>query len=347
MTFTVTYRAKDGALREERVEAASRAECVAECRRRGIAPTKIAEGRSGKSAAPKGANGQDARSPSQRAGRPLSQWLIAVVLIAVVAGGAWWWFGGRGATEPAEEAPSKPKAAAGGDGTGNAADSKRTTTRGAVRRDARNHKTPEKPSEPALPPWDDSFITNRELRLKYSTVINVRTNEGGVVTERFVLPNGKTWRRVSDPPPIFDNPSDNAIAMALGDASGAPLPPVPGLDDANLDEEFAKSLLKPIEISEDDKPGVAAVKMLVSEARKEIAEIKNAGDTRTVGELLQEHVNMNNHAANLRGETLRQVSRVRREDGDAAAKEYLAKMNEALERFGVAPVEIDFEGEQP
>ena len=45
MTFTVTYRAKDGALREERVEAANRAECVAECRRRGIAPTKIAEGK--------------------------------------------------------------------------------------------------------------------------------------------------------------------------------------------------------------------------------------------------------------------------------------------------------------
>ena len=36
MTFTVTYRAKDGALREERVEAANRAECVAECHRRGM-----------------------------------------------------------------------------------------------------------------------------------------------------------------------------------------------------------------------------------------------------------------------------------------------------------------------
>ena len=59
MTFTVTYRAKDGALREERVEAASRAECVAKCRRRGIAPTKIAEGRSGKSAA--SPNGRDKR----------------------------------------------------------------------------------------------------------------------------------------------------------------------------------------------------------------------------------------------------------------------------------------------
>ena len=63
MTFTVTYRAKDGALREERVEAASRAECVAECRRRGIAPTKIAEGRSGKSAA--SPMGRDKRGPSR------------------------------------------------------------------------------------------------------------------------------------------------------------------------------------------------------------------------------------------------------------------------------------------
>ena len=49
MVFTVTYRAKDGALRDERIEAASRAECVAECRRRGIAPTGIREGKSGKS----------------------------------------------------------------------------------------------------------------------------------------------------------------------------------------------------------------------------------------------------------------------------------------------------------
>ena len=31
MNFTVTYRAKDGALREERVDAANRAECVAVC----------------------------------------------------------------------------------------------------------------------------------------------------------------------------------------------------------------------------------------------------------------------------------------------------------------------------
>ena len=44
MTFTVTYRGADGAMCEEAVEAAGRAECVAKCRRRGIVPASIREG---------------------------------------------------------------------------------------------------------------------------------------------------------------------------------------------------------------------------------------------------------------------------------------------------------------
>ena len=44
MTFTVTYRGADGAIREERVEAASRGECFAQCRARGIAPLSVKEG---------------------------------------------------------------------------------------------------------------------------------------------------------------------------------------------------------------------------------------------------------------------------------------------------------------
>ena len=43
MTFTVAYRGADGARREEEVEAAGRAECVARCRERGIAPISVRE----------------------------------------------------------------------------------------------------------------------------------------------------------------------------------------------------------------------------------------------------------------------------------------------------------------
>ena len=38
MTFTVTYRGADGALREEAVDAAGRAECFAQMKARGIVP---------------------------------------------------------------------------------------------------------------------------------------------------------------------------------------------------------------------------------------------------------------------------------------------------------------------
>ena len=111
MTFTVTYRAKDGALREERVEAASRAECVAECRRRGIAPTGIREMKRRDAASPSNEKRRDAASP-----RGGVRWVAAAVVLVAVTGGVWWWFGGRGATAlPAEkskaEKPVKPKAA--------------------------------------------------------------------------------------------------------------------------------------------------------------------------------------------------------------------------------------------
>ncbi len=113
MTFTVTYRAKDGALREERVEAASRAECVAECRRRGIAPTGIKDGGKGRDKArPSRANGQDARSPSQHrlTGKAA---ILAAVVLAVIAGGVWWWIG-RDKVEPHKDVRppkvAKPKA---------------------------------------------------------------------------------------------------------------------------------------------------------------------------------------------------------------------------------------------
>ena len=104
MTFTVTYRAKDGALREERIEAASRAECVAVCRKRGISPTGIREG----------STGRDKRGTSRVGGagdnkRTTARWVAAVVMVAAIAGGVWWWFGGRVATALPTEKPAKPK----------------------------------------------------------------------------------------------------------------------------------------------------------------------------------------------------------------------------------------------
>ena len=101
MNFTVTYRDRNGALREEAVEAADRAACVAECRRRGIAPVKIAEGARGGRTSPRAASGwaggppaqrrDDARSPGK--GRSTKAAAIGVLLL-LLAAAAWWWLSG-------------------------------------------------------------------------------------------------------------------------------------------------------------------------------------------------------------------------------------------------------------
>ena len=44
MKFTITYRKKDGSMTTEVIDASDRAACIAECRKRGIAPMAVAQG---------------------------------------------------------------------------------------------------------------------------------------------------------------------------------------------------------------------------------------------------------------------------------------------------------------
>lgn len=329
MTFTVTYRGADGAMCEKVLEVASRAECVDECKRQGIAPTSIQEG------------GHVTKRRDIVASKDGGQiWRVAILAVATLAvtGGVWWFVTRNRSDEmlPSHVDVQERIPSANAEKSGKTVSTNKPTQK--IKRASlvvtNEHAVKAEP----LPEWNDSFITNREMRIKFSTLVNASTNDSGVVTERYRMPNGQCWRRQIDPPPIFDNPSDNAIAMALGDRSGAPIPPYPGLYDANLDEEFVKSLLKPIAINEDDKPWLVAMKTAVKETREEIARRIKAGDTRSVGEMLREHVQENNRIADMQGNAILGYQKILRTDGEEAAAEYLEKVNEALERFGVAPI---------
>ena len=124
MIFTVTYRDQRGAKREEPIEAADRAACVAVCRARGISPIAIREGKGLKGInglkGIKGPNG-DGRAGVPRTPQAIPRshnsifshfhisTILAVLAFLGILGGAWWWFGVRGAPALPRDAAEKPR----------------------------------------------------------------------------------------------------------------------------------------------------------------------------------------------------------------------------------------------
>ena len=318
MTFTVTYRAKDGALREERVEAASRAECVAVCRRRGIAPTKIVEG--------KGANRRhDGGSPSQRRLTGNAAILAAVVL-AAIAGGMWWWIGGRGATALPEKVPQKPKV-----------------------EKPKDDKPKAKPSvsKPAATPAPSAKAPAKEMYLGQEVVSRTSvTNADGSVRETVRTADGKLHGITHPAPgsePIFKNAADQAIAMALSVSDTVSSAPLPGMG-GNLDEEFAKAIQTPIEINDGDSEAVKGLKKAVMETREEIKKLMDKGQS--FSQVLNEHVRLARENYDLRVEAFKELkSLVEAGDADAAEK-YLSTVNKTLEQMGITKLDMPLTAEQ-
>ena len=115
MTFTVTYRGADGAVRTEAVEAAGRGDCFAQMKARGIVPMGVKEGnfvsRRERRGRRDGGNGSRAeraeagRGENGRAGAGRKLFTVSCYLFAtivVIAAIAWWWMRSpRTATLPA------------------------------------------------------------------------------------------------------------------------------------------------------------------------------------------------------------------------------------------------------
>ncbi len=320
MTFTVTYRAKDGALREERIEAANRAECVAECRRRGIAPTKIAEGQSGKSAAsPKGrdgarpshANGQDARSPSQRAGRPLSQWLIAVVLIAAVAGGVWWWVGGRGATALPAEVPAKPK--------------------------VEKPKT-EKPKAktPAPKPAATPAPRPAPFKAKTKPEKTAEVEPPEIAQERILAHYSAINPKLVRDHELFKHDSDIMIADVITARPGERL-----IDlelDRDFDRKFAESLSEPIAPHEKDTDEDRRVKDAVTLTRQILAERMAAGES--PAKVIQEARRDLNKIADYRDLLESELHKLADTEDEAYLDSFVAEANKLLDEYGAFHLKV-------
>ena len=108
MTFTVTYRDRTGVKREETIDAASRAECAVECRRRGITPLGIRECLKAKQAASRDTKALNGLKGNSRRKQFLAV-LGTLVFLAILGGGAWRWLSRPSRTDviPPEKPASK------------------------------------------------------------------------------------------------------------------------------------------------------------------------------------------------------------------------------------------------
>ena len=336
MTFTVTYRAKDGALREERVEAASRAECVAECRRRGITPTEIKEGRSGKSAAsPKGRDGarpemkrRDAASP-----RGWAPWVVVAVAIAAVVGGVWWW-----AARP-KSAPSKPAAtsaadpaAARGDKAETPAKPKATSVQQQVAEklaEATN-VTEIAPTTPAVGVGSAGKAQKSDAAKPTWPPPPAQRDENG----RVVPPPGAIT--LDSQESIFKHNSDTYIAMLISPRPGETLPPMPAPGPA-MEEEFLASLKEPIETSPDDSPEDRATKLAVAAAREEIKRLLDTGAK--FADIVSEHEQLLKDNNEAREKALAEYREILKSGDEKGAEKYFTMVNIALQQMGAAPME--------
>ena len=267
MVFTVTYRGKDGALCEEVVEAADRTGCVAECRKRGLAPTKIITG--GKGCGTVRASHSGVAGSSKRA---TARWVVAAVFVAIAAGGVWCRIGSRGATDLPKEAPAKPKIEK----------PKSTKPPKAVEKPVITN-TPVATPKIRQTEEDKRAARLKRIRDKYGD--NIPDNLKAVVY--FLEHPPARHFKAQGSHSYFRHPSERQIAGVVFTEPGTYFVMKPEFGDA-FDRDFLNALMDKIDVNDDDSDEVRQAKEAMRDVKKEIADAcKTSG--KKPSEVLNEH----------------------------------------------------------
>ena len=336
MTFTVTYRGADGALREEAVEAASRAECFAQMKARGIVPVSVKEGaRKGgreNAASPKMANqGGAGRTANVSAAPRGGTWKAAVLATGVlaVAGGAWWWLGVREDAPPPE--PEAPKAAK------VVKEVKAVKDPGDLK-DAKDRSGPGDIPDAAPKPAPADFQamyprTPGHLPLPGGNVITFQPPAPGCTTEVFTV--GGLYLCDSEgnfvkyePPRLFDNRFENTIESLAMNKMLILSPRTKKFSD----KEIAKYLERPITVYADDPPDVVDRKAATAAMKEEIRDfIKNGGTYQDYVDQLHDRIGSER---TLHREAMREMVNLLAEGDVEGARIYRKRIDQFLSENG-------------
>ena len=310
MTFNVTYRSADGSLRNETVEAATRAECVTACRKRGITPVGIKEGKAQKAArAASAPSGGEAKRP----------WLIvALVLVVAIAGGVWLWLSPREQERPAKEKPAKTKVE-------KPQKPERKPTEKPVVTNTPAPPKVEKPKAPERPAnWKDM---TKEERAAWNEEHPRPPEPANVTMESISSLRPKVERK-----PIFHH----SVHLELSHYAipGRDMPP----PDRISDKEALAAAEVPIEYLDDDTPQLRAKKEAVEMMLQEMKEyIQNGGHAKDYMQKLAERQQLEGEAVET---TRREVRALMKEGKIDDAKAALQTYNAYLQTKGIPPIKI-------
>lgn len=309
MNWRVTYKAKDGKQAVVVIEAGNRSAAFKAIAAKGISPIKVEE-----------ASGKVRPNGTPHISRGIIAVSLAVVLFVVGA------FYLTTKVTPSNKA-ARPKTMPSLKPTMREVAPK---ARAVARTVSRLKDAPE---EEDAPP-----------RQKIVEMVSVVTNADGSVLERFRTADGKIRSRQSAPKPIFDNASDQIIAMAAsgGAASGHAMPPMPVMN--NADEAFMQSLKKAIKINDDDSDEVKALKENVIAIREEIRQLISEGHS--FAEVIKNHRDVVNHGVEMRKEAARMIKEFIGNGDNDAARECLDKVNEVLVGMGIEKVDMPLSDEE-
>ena len=257
MTFTITYRSAEGALRTEAVDAANRAECLAQMRTRGIVPMSVKEG----NFASRNGNGRPGSVIVRKGGRnawavrstKTIPYVLLVIFVLLVGGGIGMWFWLH-KSERLSDKPEVPKSTA-----------------------LPKEVTPATAPKPIIEP----AVTNvsAETPKKPKTYIDEKGVERYMSGARVFDP--KRPRRepikVVREPPLFHSWAENQIATLLTLKPGTTLFGTRRFDNKFL-QSFKQSLTQKIEFLDTDTEEQRQVKQAVIEAKEELAAAMNRGE---------------------------------------------------------------------
>ena len=139
--------------------------------------------------------------------------------------------------------------------------------------------------------------------------------------------------------PVFENGTDQLIAMATGVPEGCTIPPLPNMTPADTDR-FIETLKKPIKIDDKDSDAVKAAKERVQQVREQIAQWMQEEPGKELGVILNEHRDDFNHTTEMQNEVKKGLQEYLDANDIEGAQEYLTMMNLALQQVGVPEVEM-------